>query len=187
MVCLKEELGRLVQEMTGRALVYRSMARFDQQVTTKFHLDGGPDESLLMLGYESSQVQSQLAMADFTMAAMKLGITPAQFVIDHNPMFTAGASLLEPYVTGLTDFDPAAAHILVINNSCRPVDRAGKNLLGVMHQAIIPHPDPSRTRVVNSTMMRLSDDPCEEDVSPARQADFLVTNEVSGRNDYAQG
>ena len=187
MVRLKEELARVQRDATGRHLVYRSMARFDQQVTTKFHLDGGPDESVLMLGYEPSAVDSRLALADYTLAAQRLGIEPSQFLVEHNPMFSAGASLLEPVTTHLTVFDPAQAHILLINNSCRTVDPARRNLLGVMHQATIAHPNPSRRRVVNSTMLRLADDPSNEEVAPDRQAEYVTTSHVSGRDDYAGG
>src|SRR5262245_15051296 len=44
MVALKESLDGLYRERTGQRLAYLSMARFDQQVTTKFHLDGAPEE-----------------------------------------------------------------------------------------------------------------------------------------------
>jgi len=43
---------------------FRSLARFDQQETTKFHLDGAPEQSMLVLGYEPSRVQSRLPTAD---------------------------------------------------------------------------------------------------------------------------
>jgi hypothetical protein len=184
MVHLKEELAAFFHRATARHLVFRSMTRFDQQVTTKFHLDGGPDESLLMLGYEPSTVVSQLALADYTMASYKLGIDPGRFVVEHNPMFTAGARLLEPFTTPLTVFEPSQTHILIVNNSCRPVDSAGGNLLGVMHQATIPQPDASRRRIVNSTMLRAAADRADEDISVAAQADYVTTNRVSGRDDY---
>ena len=50
MVELKQEFDRLEQTHRNRRLVYQSLGRFDQQVTTKPHRDGGPDESILMLG-----------------------------------------------------------------------------------------------------------------------------------------
>ena len=61
---LKNSLGALHHEATGKHLVYLSMGRFDSQVTTKFHLDGAPDEAFLMLGYESTPVRSELSIAD---------------------------------------------------------------------------------------------------------------------------
>lgn len=60
MIDLKNEFNRLERRHRGRKLVYQSLVRFDQQVTTKPHRDGGPDESILMLGYgESISVDEQ--------------------------------------------------------------------------------------------------------------------------------
>src|SRR5262245_9590615 len=73
MLALKERLSDLCSRRTGKRLHFRSMARFDQQETTKFHLDGAPGESMLMLGYEPSRVHSRLFLADYTRAAFDLG------------------------------------------------------------------------------------------------------------------
>src|SRR5688572_22810609 len=43
MIALKEALSERHRERTGKRLVYLSMGRFDQQVTTKYHLDGAPE------------------------------------------------------------------------------------------------------------------------------------------------
>ena len=66
MIDLKNEFDRLERRYRGRELVYQSLTRFDQQVTTKPHRDGGPDESILMLGYEPSLIESRLEMSDYT-------------------------------------------------------------------------------------------------------------------------
>src|SRR4051794_18170228 len=42
MVELKRKLSDIHREKTSRELCYRSMGRFNQQTTTKFHLDGAP-------------------------------------------------------------------------------------------------------------------------------------------------
>src|SRR5439155_1722383 len=96
MLALKERLSDICFLRTGRRLLFRSMARFDQQETTKFHLDGGPDQSMLMLAYEPSQVHSRLFLADYTHAAFDLGITPQEFLQDYNPMFRKGEEVLAP-------------------------------------------------------------------------------------------
>jgi len=44
MVDLKRAMARVHESVTGNTLIYLSAARFDQQTTTKPHLDGGPDE-----------------------------------------------------------------------------------------------------------------------------------------------
>jgi hypothetical protein len=40
--------------------------RFDQQVNT-FHVDNAADQSFLMLGYEPSEIESELHIADYYM------------------------------------------------------------------------------------------------------------------------
>src|SRR2546423_691115 len=117
------------------------MARFDQQDTTKFHLDGAPEQSMLMLGYEPSQVQSRLFLGDYTRAAFDLGITPQQFLQDYNPMLRKGEELLARYATELPQPEPGHARILLINNSSLPFTEARSNPLGVMHRAIIVTPN----------------------------------------------
>ena len=184
MVALKQELDAIVHARSGKRLVYQSMARFNQQVTTKFHLDGAPAEAFLMLGYEPSEVASSLAMADYSLAAWKLGITPAEFVRDHNPMYASGARLLEGAITPLASFDSSQSNILVINNSCLPFDEAKMNLLGVMHQATIPQPDAAKNRIINSTMLRIAASLNEEAVTAAQQQDYIATSAISGPSAY---
>jgi hypothetical protein len=184
MVQLKLALADLFGQRRGRHLVYHSMARFDQQVTTKFHLDGGAEESFLMLGYEASAVESRLAMADYSQAAHALGIEPARFVTDHNPMHASGERLLTGYITPLSAFDPARDTILVINNSSSPYRNNGSNLLGVMHQATIPCPDPTRRRIINSTMLRAADRADAETLTADQQAVYITTTHISGPASY---
>jgi hypothetical protein len=182
MVSLKQELSRQFFEHDGRRLVYRSMARFDQQVTTKFHRDGGPDESFLMLGYEPSDVPSMLALADYTRAAHELKIDPKSFERDHNPMYRAGEERLGGYITRLEVFDPSQANILFINNSCLPFREDRTQSLGVMHQATIPNPDSSMHRIINSTMLRTAANLEDEEVAKELQAEYITTTRVSGSN-----
>jgi hypothetical protein len=64
MLTLKERLSEVAARREIPRLIFRSLGRFDQQETTKFHLDGAPDQSLLVLGYEPSVVRSRLWLAD---------------------------------------------------------------------------------------------------------------------------
>lgn len=150
---LKDALAARRRASSGQDLVFLSAARFDQQVTTKFHRDGGPDEYFLMLGYEPSAVAAELAIADYSRCAFNLGITPAEFLARYNPMFRAGATLLEPYITRLTDFHHDRANIVLINNSMAAFDPACPAWQGVLHTAVIPHPDERHRRIINSTML----------------------------------
>jgi len=174
MIALKRSLSAKLNDLSGRHLNYLSMGRFDQQNTTKFHLDGAPDESILMLGYEPSHVRSRLFMADYSKCAHGMGMSPRQFLDSHNPMFAAGAMLLEPYISPVECFDSARAQIVIINNSSHALD--GTGLQGVMHQAIIDSPDPAQKRVVNSTMLEVSIDTRE--LKTAAEQDAFITNEA---------
>jgi len=178
MVHLKRQLSEISQRRTGRPFLFRSMARFDQQETTKLHLDGAPEQSMLMLGYESSQVQSRLFLGDYTRAAFDLGITPQQFLQDFNPMFKKGEEVLAPYVTELPQPEPGHARILLINNSSLPFIEARTNPLGVMHKAIIVTPDESKRRIVNSTMLVTEG----EEIAVEKQEEFVATDRISQKN-----
>ena len=181
MVSLKEALAAAYRNDSGRDLVYLSLARFDQQETTKFHVDGAPDESYLMLGYEPSEVASVVSIADFTRAAHDLGVEPKRYLADFNPMYVQGERRLAPYITRLVEFDPAYPQVLLINNSRLPFREDRSNTLGVMHQATVPNPEASRSRVVNSTMIVTAAAAEESPHSGVAQQVFLETTAVAGK------
>ena len=178
-VNLKERLNEIGVRRGGKPFSFRSMARFDQQVTTKFHLDGAPAESMLILGYEPSSVVNRLFLADFTRAAFDLGITPHQFLNDFNPMYKKGEELLARYVTELPQPGNGHSRILVINNSSLPFTEGRTNPLGVMHKAIIVTPDEAERRIVNSTMLVTEGG---DEISAEKQHEFVSTDKISQRN-----
>ncbi|MCA9072489.1 MAG: hypothetical protein KDA84_26375 [Planctomycetaceae bacterium] len=153
MLRILDELSRICQAERGAELVALSMSRFNQQTSTKPHRDGGPTESLLLLGYEPTSIVSHLAMADYSQCAHDLGLTPAEFLEHHNPMFPQGGELLADYTTDLTEFDPRQFQILLINNSVATFQGEAPRWQGVLHQATIPHPDETAERVVNSIQL----------------------------------
>src|SRR4051794_35121214 len=179
MLTLKERLSDLCFRRTGRRLLFRSMARFDQQETTKFHLDGAPDQSILLLGYEASKVQSRLFLADYTRAAFDLGITPQQFLHEYNPMYRKGEERLGPYTTELPQPLEGHARLLLINNGFLPFTEARTNPLGVMHKAVIVSPDPAERRIINSTMLVIGD---VDETSAVHQEAFVTTDAISRKN-----
>jgi hypothetical protein len=176
MVDLKRRLSEIGVSRVRGQFVYRSMARFDQQETTKFHLDGAPEQSLLMLGYEPSKVCSRLFLADYSRAASDLGITPQQFLHNYNPMFKKGEELLGRYVTELPPPNDGHSRILLVNNSSLPFTEARTNPLGVMHKAIIVSPDDAEQRIVNSTMLAVGD---SDEIGPEQQREFVTTDKIS--------
>jgi hypothetical protein len=178
MLALKDELNSVAVARGLKPFAFRSMARFDQQETTKLHLDGASEQSMLMLGYEPSRVVSRLFLAHYTRAAFDLGITPQQFLHDYNPMYRPGEELLQRYLTELPQPAERHARILLINNSSLPFTEASRNPRGVMHQAIIVKPDESQRRIINSTMLVTEGD----EVDAERQQEFVRTDKISQKN-----
>lgn len=176
MVDLKRRLSEIGVSRDRGRFTYKSMARFDQQETTKLHLDGAPEQSMLMLGYEPSRVHSRLFLGDFTRAAFDLGITPQQFLQDFNPMYKKGEDLLGRYVTELPQPHDSHSRILLVNNSSLPFTEARTNPLGVMHKAIIVTPNDAERRIVNSTMLAVGE---ADEISVEKQEEFVATNEIS--------
>ena len=172
MIDLKNAFDRLERRHRGRELVYQSLVRFDQQVTTKPHRDGGPDESILMLGYEPSLVESRVEMSDYSKCAHDLKITPAEFLDQFNPMFPDGQDRLTAYTTPINDFDNTSFQIVLINNSMNPL---GEGLVGVLHTAKIITPNPDWMRVVNSTMIASVPQGHGEGICVNEQNDFVTS------------
>ena len=176
MVDLKRGLSEAGTRRGRLPFTYRSMARFHQQETTKFHLDGAPEQSMLVLGYEPSRVQSRLFLADYARAAFDLGITPQQFLNDFNPMYRRGEELLGRYVTELPQPAEGHARILLVNNSTLPFTEGRTNPLGVMHKAIIVTPNDAERRIVNSTMLVVGHG---EEIDQEQEREFVTTDKIS--------
>ncbi len=178
MIRLKERLGEVAIRRGGEPFVFRSLGRFDQQETTKFHLDGAPERSLLMLGYEPTNVRSRLSLADYSRCAFDLRIEPRRFLDEYNPMYRRGEELLTRYVTDLPQPADGHSRILLINNSSLPYTEARTNPLGVLHKAEIIDPDESERRIVNSIMLAAGE---PEEISDEALRAFVATEEISRR------
>ena len=134
--------------------VAERLGRFDQQVSSKFHRDGAPPESLLLLGYEPTTVRSHLFIADSSRAAFEAGVPLPEFVAKFNPMFPTGEAKYLPFVTEL-DLPHGESFIIAINNSLLPLVPGKANTLGVLHKALIEFPDATAQRVINSVGLTL--------------------------------
>jgi hypothetical protein len=144
------ELRRAMVELVAAMpvpFVPERFGRFDQQVSSRFHRDGAPPASLLVLGYEPTTVRSRFWIADASAAAHAAGVSLAEYLKAHNPMFPAGEVALAPFVTELP-LPHGESFLIVANNSLLPFD--GTNPLGVLHKAVIEEPDPAARRVINS-------------------------------------
>jgi len=178
MIELKQELQTVHGANCARNLVWLSAGRFDQQVTTKFHRDGGPPECLLILGYEPTSIRAEFSLADYSRCAFDLGLTPAQFLEKHNPMFVAGEELLRPYTTRVACFSNAHYQVLVINNSVAEWSDDRRAWQGVLHTARILNPSDAHRRVVNSTMVASVEMGAPSSVSDADIREFVTTSLV---------
>lgn len=186
MVDLKRAMAKLHEAKIGRTLIYISAARFDQQTTTKPHLDGGPEQSLVMLGYEPSEVQSELAIADYARCAFDMGMTPQAYLARHNPMFAAGSELLRPYTTRIPCFSRTNFQIALINNSSADYAPDAAAWQGTLHTPTIIDPDERQRRVINSTMIASAPPGTTDAVSAAELAEFMQTTAVR-RQGYDKG
>src|SRR4051794_17655134 len=70
---LRRAMVELVEAFPVRFMPER-FGRFDQQVSSKFHRDGAPPASLLVLGYEPTSVRSRFWIADSAAAAHHAGM-----------------------------------------------------------------------------------------------------------------
>lgn len=181
MVDLKNAMTDIHQSRTAQTLVYISAARFDQQTTTRPHLDGGPDECFLMLGYEPSKVESEVEISDYTKCAFDLGLSPKEFLARHNPMFQAGYSLIKPYSTRIPCFRRDRFQIVCINNSSAPFAAGQPAWQGTLHTATILTPDPMQRRVINSTMIAAVPTGTSEGLSDQELHEFIHTSVVRRR------
>jgi hypothetical protein len=157
LVGLARALGDEYRRRFGRRLELTSLGWFDQQVSTEAHRDGGPDESVLVLGYEPTPVASRLWLYDHTRAAHDRGLSPAVFLERFNPLTEAGRRALGDYETELTAFAVDHYQAVVVNNGNRAPGGDSRGMLGVLHRALIPTPDPAARRVINSMMLAPTD------------------------------
>lgn len=176
---LRRQMWQLLGELSAEAeraglppFVPERLGRFDQQVSTKFHRDGGPVESLLLLGYEPSRVRSRFYVADACRAATATGQGVNAFLTANNPMFPDGDLALSGVVTEVIWPHDRGA-IVVVNNSLLPDDQSNCPL-GLLHKGWIEHPDPMATRVINSIGAMSADDTGRSVVAAEQVERFLT-------------
>jgi hypothetical protein len=155
-------------ELNGVPFVPERVGRFDQQVSTRFHRDGAPNTSLLLLGYEPTTVRSQLFLFD----PHQFELSAFEFLQRFKPMTPEGEGELLRHAVGVLG-DPRRAHIVVINNSVVVERPPAGHQLGVLHKGLIPHPDPTARRVINSMGLMLASESSRATVAEERWDWFL--------------
>ncbi|MCL7763785.1 hypothetical protein MPF19_10190 [Polaribacter sp. Z014] len=175
MVALKNELSAFTLRRFNKNLSYHWLVRFDQQVSTPFHVDNAEAQSFLMLGYEPSAVESELYIADYYKYASEDKKASEAYLKNFKPVFKEDEALLTPYITKLTSFNKHTYKIVLINNS-NP--KQSRETLGVFHKAKIVKPDLNKSRIVNSMIFNmLSKDTSIEDKK--KENAFLNTDIIS--------
>lgn len=153
------------------------LGRFDQQTSSRFHRDGAPAASLLLLGYEPTTVRGRVFIGDAHRAAVAAGLSVHEYLAAFNPMFPAGEERLRPFAAEV-EVPHGEPFILVVNNSLLPYDPGGSNPLGVLHKAVIPDADPSASRVINSVGLMLAGDPTATPTDAAAVEHFLARDDL---------
>lgn len=178
MVELKIELSKLTIKQFNKKLTYEWLGRFDQQVSTKYHLDNAGNQSFLMLGYEPSEIESDLFLADYVKFSKDKKIEPSDYFDKYNPIFKDNETVLKPYITKVENFHKDTYKIVLINNSNSKSDC---ETLGVLHMARISKPDLNKNRVINSMMLSMVHklDTVENEID---EDNFKNTYKVSKQN-----
>jgi len=175
MVGLKKELSKFTTEKFKKALKYQWLGRFDQQVSTKYHLDNAGDQSFLMLGYEPSEIESELFLADYVKFSQDYNIEPSDYFNKYNPIFSDHETILKPYVTEIKPFKSNTCKIVLINNSN---SKSESETLGLLHMARITKPDKSLSRVINSMMLSMTNE-VDEHETEINEIEFKTTDKIS--------
>jgi hypothetical protein len=152
MVDLKNELSKFTAIKYDKKLSYHWLVRFDQQVNTPFHVDNAADQSFLMLGYEPSEIESELHIADYYKYANESIAVTKDYLKKFTPIFKDEESELAPYATKVNLVKSDTYTIVLINNS-NP--KSVPETLGVFHKAVIVKPDLSKSRIVNSMVLNM--------------------------------
>lgn len=175
MVELKKELSKFTLKKFNKELTYHWLVRFDQQVNTPFHLDNAGEQSFLMLGYEPSEIESELYLADYYKYANYSGMAPEGYLKNFSPVFKNDEALLAPYITKVKPFKSDRYKIVLINNSNPNSDR---ETLGVFHKAVIVNPDLNKSRIVNSMLINMSSQ-LNSSENENKEVEFINTDVIS--------
>jgi hypothetical protein len=175
MIDLKEALALVHASRASGTLVFHSLLRFDQQHSTKPHLDGGPDQCFLMLGYEPTTVESEVEISDYSKCAFELGITPKAFMTKYNPVFQADSTLLQAYTVPVPCFSRSDYRILFINNSCAEFSLDRPAWQGVLHTATVRARMKGERRIINSALIGAAPAGSSDLLSRSSQESFIDT------------
>lgn len=176
MVELKEGLSNLCKFRSNKQLNYQWMGRFSHQHTSGFHRDSAAEHSFLILGYEPTNIDSRVYLADYTKMIENQNISLETYFDGNQDVNVASNdSQIEAYVTELTPFPKNHYRLLVINNSKSFKEKT----YGVFHRGEVLQKMDGEDRVLNSLMLCLCDITIEEQHSPEAIMNFVNTDNVN--------
>ena len=172
MVGLQRELRQVLRATVGQDLIYLSMGRYAGLARAESLLAYHAPATLLMLGYEPSEVDSALRMTDYTKFAYELGLEPARLLEsrDHDEPFPA------QYVTDVGLINPAHAQILLVN--CNRGSIRDDELLGVLHHTELRSASSDDQCVVNAATLAVAAPGAREPVTREQQKAFVQSDDV---------
>lgn len=175
MVDLKDELTELCRIHLHQELIYQWLARFNHQHTSRFHRDSAAEHSILMLGYEPTQVDSQVYIADYSKLIEKENTSLIDFFGGNEDVnIPFDESSLASYSTELLPFPKNHYRLLVLNNSKSFEDKT----YGVFHRGDIPEKIEGEDRVINSVMLNIGEIGTKENYKEKEIVDFVTTNKI---------
>lgn len=174
MIDLKEGLNRVCEVHSNKHLTYQWLGRFDHQHTSMFHRDNAASLSFLMLGYEPTEIDSRVFVADYSKLIESKGLSLSKYFGGEEARNTAPSDGdLEPFTTELVPFPKNTYRLLLLNNS-RSFDEA---TYGVFHRGEAIEKIEGADRVINSMMLNLGDDTDAPDSPEVRN--FLDTDVIA--------
>ncbi len=151
---LKERLSELCQQRLDKQINYQWMSRTNHRNSSKFHIDTAPEQSILILGYEPTSVESKAYLADYTKYLEDQNLSAQDYFRNSiNGNFAPDDEALTPYVSEVSPFPKEHYRLLVINNS----RSFGQKSYGVFHRGEVPENLNQEDRLVNGVMVSLCD------------------------------
>ncbi|WP_109829726.1 hypothetical protein [Reichenbachiella versicolor] len=175
MVEVKNGLSELCQMYTEFQLNYQWLGRFSHQSTSGFHRDSSTPHSVLMLGYEPTEIDSSVSLADYTKLIKEEGLAVEEYFGAKEEINGANKDYpIEDYATELLPFPKDHYRLVILNNS-RSFE---EETYGIFHRGEILQKDLSKDRILDSIMLTLCKKGTAEQYSDESVREFIQTDKV---------
>lgn len=175
MIELKERLSEHCKKQINKQLNYHWMSRGNHRNSSKFHIDSATDQSILMLGYEPTTVESKVLLADYTKYLEDTGQSVQDYFSNAlNGTYGPDDDKLKPYVSELSPFPKEHYRIVIINNS----RSFGQKTFGVFHRGEVYENFNQSDRVVDALMISICEVGTEEIHEEHAINNFVNTDHV---------